>query len=56
MLDVEKNLDKAVRELKYKFDHFVNGTTTGTRADDRIAEYGQGPLRTCKYPAEMRGV
>jgi len=52
MLDVEKNLEKAVRELKYKFDHFVNGTTTGTRADDRIAEYGQGPLRTCKYPAE----
>jgi hypothetical protein len=52
MLDVEKNVDKAVRELKYKFDHFVNGNTTGTRADDRIAEYGEGPLRMCKYPAE----
>jgi hypothetical protein len=51
MLDVEKNLNKAVWELKYKFDHFVNGATTGTRADDRIAEYGEGPLRTCKHPA-----
>jgi hypothetical protein len=51
MLDVEKNLNKAAWELKYKFDHFVNGDTTGTRADDRIAEYGEGPLRMCKYPA-----
>jgi hypothetical protein len=51
MLDVEKNLDKAIRELKYKFDHFVNGNTSGTRADDRIAEVGEGPLRVCKYPA-----
>lgn len=51
MLDVEKNLNKAIWELKYKFDHFVNGNITGTRADDRIAEYGEGPLRMCKYPA-----
>jgi hypothetical protein len=51
MLDVEKNLNKAVWELKYKFDHFVNGDTTGTRADDRIAEFGEGPLRMCKHPA-----
>jgi hypothetical protein len=51
MLDVEKNLNKAVWELKYKFDHFVNGDTTGTRADDRIAEHGEGPLRMCKHPA-----
>jgi hypothetical protein len=51
MLDVKKNLNKAIWELKYKFDHFVNGNTSGTRADDRIAEYGEGPLRMCKYPA-----
>jgi hypothetical protein len=51
MLDVEKNLNKAIWELQYKFDHFVNGNTTGTRADDRIAEFGEGPLRMCKYPA-----
>lgn len=51
MLDVEKNLNKAVRELKYKFDGFVNGNTRGTQADDRIAEFGEGPLRMCKYPA-----
>jgi hypothetical protein len=50
MLDVQKNLQKAIRELREKFDHFVNGNTTGKRADDRIAEYGNGPLRLCKYP------
>ncbi|HVO83842.1 MAG TPA: peptidoglycan-binding domain-containing protein [Syntrophobacteria bacterium] len=49
MLDVEKNLQKAIRELREKFDNFVNGTTSGTRADDRSAEYGDGPLRPCKY-------
>lgn len=51
MLDVEKNLQKAMGELKEKFDLFVNGNTRGTRADDRIAEYGTEPLRGCKYPA-----
>jgi hypothetical protein len=50
MLDVEKNLQKAIGELRDKFDHFVNGNTSGTRADDRLAEYGAGPLRSCKYP------
>ena len=52
MLDVEKNLRKAVRELREKFDSFVNGGTSGTRADDRITEHGRGPLRLCKYRAE----
>ncbi len=52
MLDVVKNLRKAVGELREKFDHFVNGDTSGTRADDRIAEYGSGPLRLCRYPGE----
>jgi hypothetical protein len=49
MLDAGKNVQKAVTELRSKFDHFVNGPTTGTRADDRLAEYGTGPLRLCKY-------
>jgi len=52
MLDVEKNLRKAVRKLREKFDTFVIGGTSGTRADDRITEYGSGPLRLCKYSAE----
>ena len=49
MLDVESNIQKAIEELRYKFDHFVNGNTSGTRADDRIVEYGQDALRICKY-------
>ena len=49
MLDVEKNLRKAVWELREKFDSFVNGATPGTRADDRITEHGSGPLRLCRY-------
>jgi len=52
MLDVEKNLQKATGELKEKFDQFVNGTTSGTKADDRLAEFGDGPLRLCKYRTE----
>jgi len=52
MLDVEKNLRKAIWELREKFDHFVNGDTSGTRADDRIVEYGSSPLRFCKYASE----
>lgn len=52
MLHVEKNLRKAIRELREKFDSFVNGDTSGTRADDRIAEHGSGPLRLCQYSPE----
>ena len=52
MLDVEKNLRKAIRALREKFDSFVNGATSGTRADDRIVEHGSGPLRECQYSAE----
>lgn len=51
MLDVEKNLEKAIGELRSKFDHFVNGPDPATRADDRLAEDGAGPLRLCKYPS-----
>ena len=49
MLDVGKNLQKAIWEFKEKFDHFVNGGTSGTTADDRIVEFGSGPLRHCKF-------
>lgn len=52
MLDVAKNLRKSVWELREKFDYFVTGGTSGTRADDRITEYGSGPLRLCQYSAE----
>ena len=49
MLDVGKNVQRASSELRDKFDHFVNGVTPDTSADDRIAEFGSGPLRTCKF-------
>jgi hypothetical protein len=49
MLDVEKNVSKAIWELLEKFNHFIIGSTAGTRADDRINEYGHGLLRTCPY-------
>jgi hypothetical protein len=49
MDDVQKNVTKAIAELREKFDQFVLGDTTGTRADDRIAEYGEGQLRECKF-------
>jgi hypothetical protein len=55
MADVGKNVQKAVRVLRDKLDHFVAGPTSGTRADDRIAEHGTEPLRLCKYdPADPR--
>ena len=50
MLNVESNVAKASEELREKFDGFVNGRTSGTRADDRIAEVVEGTdLRLCKY-------
>jgi peptidoglycan hydrolase-like protein with peptidoglycan-binding domain len=49
IMDVQKNITKAAQELRNKFDHFVNGNTSGTRADDRRAEFGRGSLRLCKY-------
>jgi hypothetical protein len=49
ILDVKKNIQKAIGELREKFDHFVNGNTSGTRADDRRAEIGRGKLRLCKF-------
>ena len=51
MVDPVRNVGRAVRELREKFDHFVAGATSGTRADDRLAEIGTGPLRLCRHPA-----
>lgn len=50
MEKVEGNINKAVRELREKFDKFVNGNSGAMRADDRIKEIGTGQLRICKYP------
>jgi hypothetical protein len=44
MLDVGKNLGKAVGELRRKYDKFLIGDSSGTRADDRIQEQGTGQL------------
>lgn len=52
MVDVGGNVRRAIAELLDKFEHFVNGSTSGTRADDRIAEAGAGPLRLCKYASD----
>jgi hypothetical protein len=52
ILDVSGNVRKAALELREKFERFVNGATPGTRADDRQAEFGRGPLRVCKYSPE----
>jgi hypothetical protein len=41
----------AVAELNAKFQNFVNGATSDLQADDRQAEYGNGPLRMCTYAA-----
>jgi peptidoglycan hydrolase-like protein with peptidoglycan-binding domain len=51
MTDPVLNVGRAVRELREKFDHFVAGKTSGTRADDRVADVGTGPLRVCRHPA-----
>ncbi|HEX2095664.1 MAG TPA: peptidoglycan-binding domain-containing protein [Longimicrobiaceae bacterium] len=53
ILDPGKNVQGAARLLRDKFDRFVNGPAS--RADDRIAEIGSGPLRSCKYaPTDPR--
>jgi peptidoglycan hydrolase-like protein with peptidoglycan-binding domain len=49
MLDPVRNVQRAVRELRGKFYDFILGSTSGTRADDRIAERGLIPLAPCRY-------
>lgn len=47
MLDPSKNVRKAVAVLREKFEGYVNGPSS--LAKDRQAEFGNGPLRVCKY-------
>jgi hypothetical protein len=47
MLDPVQNVQWAIRELREKFNRFVNGPDD--HADDRMAEHGSGPLRACKF-------
>jgi hypothetical protein len=55
MVDPVKNVQRAVRELRSKFDLFVAGSTSGQRADDRIREIGTGALRRCRFaPSDRR--
>jgi len=55
VLDPVRNVERAGRELREKFDRFVVGTSSGTRADDRIAEIGTVALRECRYdPGDRR--
>lgn len=55
LADPVGNLREAVRLLREKFDRFLNGATSATRADDRMAEIGAGPLRLCRYaPGDPR--
>ena len=44
MLDVEKNLQKAIAEFKDKFENFVNGKTEGTRAHGAVRTPSFAPL------------
>jgi hypothetical protein len=50
--DPVANVAAAIAELRDKFYHFVNGQTSGARADDRIHEIGAGPLRVCRFAAD----
>ena len=51
ILDPCANVRKSMRELAAKFRGFLNGATQATRAGDRLADAGAGPLRPCRYPA-----
>ena len=52
MLDPRRNVARAERELREKFEGFVMGSTSATQADDRVAEIGRGPLRRCRFAAD----
>jgi hypothetical protein len=52
MLDPVRNVERAVRVLHDKFEGFVNGAPPDHSADDRLAEFGAGPLRRCRFPAD----
>ena len=49
ILDPARNVQKAFRELRDKFDNFILSSNVAIRADDRLAEHPSLPLRLCKY-------
>ncbi|HWO06872.1 MAG TPA: hypothetical protein VNQ54_18860, partial [Methylomirabilota bacterium] len=49
MVDPVKNVQRAVKELRSKYELFVAGSTSGQQADDRIHEIGAGALRPCRF-------
>lgn len=51
IIDPVKNVQHAVSKLVDKFSHYVAGTMSVTQSDDRIAEFGKGLLRSCRYPS-----
>ena len=51
IVDPVRNVSQAISELNGKFNGYVSGSTSDTKADDRLAEYGAGPLRVCRYSA-----
>lgn len=55
MLDPLRNAQKAFAELRDKFNHFLVGSSSATRADDRDAEHPLLALRLCRYgPGDPR--
>lgn len=52
MLDPRRNVERAVHELREKFDGFILGPTSGTQADDRLHEIAGRTLRVCRYAAD----
>jgi hypothetical protein len=56
IIDPVRNVQKAVNELRDKFDHFVLGGTPATTADDRVAEHPLlSGMRPCRYqPSDAR--
>lgn len=47
IVDPVRNVQRAFRELREKFDFYVAGPTS--RADDRVAEHPSLPMRLCRY-------
>jgi peptidoglycan hydrolase-like protein with peptidoglycan-binding domain len=47
--DPIKNLQRAIGELRDKFEHFILGPSSGTQANDRLKEHDRDPLRWCTY-------
>lgn len=49
VVDVRRNIAHAIDELEYKFREFILGPSSGTTADDRVAEHGKTALRRCTF-------